>query len=366
MLEQTNIWDLQNLNYATKKQIIKSLGEQKDKDACYSLIEFLYDDHKPIQELAMSTLTSIDTKEVVECTLLLLHENDARVRTMAMEIIKEVAYDRISSLVPFLADPDEPMRVAIADLLGLLGNPCAVESLIESLKDTSPHVRSSALASLGRLADERAVGAIENLLKSEEESWVIFSCIKSLEKISGRESIRILLDLLKEKDEFILAATIESLGEIGTTETISHMLDAISHPTEGIIDERMNAAFLSILQREKATNPSRLAARMEGKIRSDLISFFKARIRSNASIWTRSRAIELLGELRAHESLDALASIIQDGHPMLQVAVAHALGTIGGDEAKKLLLQLSISLNTAIQTAAQESLGKLDRSHSEK
>ena len=240
-LEQISTWNLQNLNYATKKQIIKGLEEQRDEDACYSLIEFLRDDHKPIQELAMDTLTRIGTAEVMGGLLPLLHENDARVKNMAMEVIREIAYDRISLLIPFLDDPRESMRTAIADLLGLIENPGAVEPLIASLKDTSPHVRSSALAGLGRLADERAIEAIEELLQTEHESWVVFSCIKSLERIGGKRAVRILLELLKKDNEFILAAAIESLGEIGNMQIIPSILDTISH----LCDSHLSGSYLS-------------------------------------------------------------------------------------------------------------------------
>ena len=361
MLEQMNTWNFQNLNhlnYATKKQIIKGLEEQRDEDACYSLIEFLYDDHKPIQELAMDSLTRIGTTEVMGGLLPLLHENDTRVRNMAMEVIREIAYDRISLLIPLIEDSHESTRTAIADLLGLIGNPDAVEPLIASLKDTSPHVRSSALASLGKLADERAVGAIEKLLQTESESWVIFSCIKSLERIGGKSATLILLELVKKDDEFILAAAIESLGEIGNTEIIPPILNAISHLSGSII-ERMNRAFISILQRNGTANFSNQTAQLSKQSRNDLVSFFSSCAGSNIDIWDRIRAIEILGELKEKESLDALARVVQNGPPMLQSAAARTVGNIGGDAARRLLLQLSASPDSNTRTTAQEFLRKL-------
>jgi HEAT repeat protein len=392
-LEQINTWNRQNLNYVTKKQIIKSLEAQRDKEACYSLIEFLYDEHKPIQELAMDTLIRIGTKEVMEGLLPLLQQNDARLRSMAMEVLREIAYDHITLLIPFLDDSHESMRTAIADLLGLVENPGAVEPLIASLKDSSPQVRSSALASLGRLADERAVLAIEKLLQTEKESWVVFSCVKSLERIGGKSTIRILLELLNKDDEFILAAAIESLGEIGSIEIIPSILDTIcrlcgSHPSgshlsdsnlsgsnlsssylagsnlagsnlAGSIIERMNRALISILHRDGAGNLSKLTAQLSKRSRDNLVSFFNLCTASNIDIRARVHAIELLGELKAQESLDALTSVVQDAPPMLQSAAARTLGNIGGDTARRLLLQLAASPDSTTRTAAQESRRKL-------
>jgi len=309
MLEQFNERGFQDLNYATKKQIIQGLEEHGGEDACYSLIEFLYEDQKPVRELAMNSLTRIGTTEVIGGLLPLLHENDAEVRSMAMEVIREIAYDRISLLVPFLEYPYEPTRIAIADLLGLIGNPDAVKPLISSLEDMSPHVRSSALASLGKLADERAVGAIEKLLETEHESWVIFSCIKSLEKIGGKRAIQILLELLGKDDEFILAAAIESLGEIGNIRTIPLILNAVSSPS-GSIRERMSRAFISILQRDGEGTLSRQIGQLSKQCRNDLVSFFSSCAMDDTDTWTRVRAVEILGELKAEESLHGLARIL--------------------------------------------------------
>ncbi len=351
MLDQMNEIDSKNLNFAAKKQVIKSFRAQEDKVACKSIIEFLYDENKSIQEFAMDALIQIGNKEVIESLLPLLQNNDVKFRNTAMEIIREIAFDKIFLLTPLLHDSSEPIRIYVADLLGLVGNIEAINPLISCLQDPSANVRSSAVAGLGKISNEKAIEAIEKLMEKEEELWVIFSAIKSLEHIGGKKSIQILIKFLEQENEFILSAAIESLGEIGDMETIHSILKKMPSPSENII-ERINAAFMSIVQRQNCSIPE--------EYWTDLISFFILCAKSQVNIWTRFRAIEFLGKLQTKESLPTLAEIAQNAPPMLKIAAARAMGNIGGQESKKILTLFTKSDDPNIKEVAEESLKRLD------
>ncbi|MGA1874052.1 MAG: HEAT repeat domain-containing protein [bacterium] len=241
----------QNLNHAAKRHIIKSLKEQGDTYyACYSIAEFLYDEDGLIRELARDSLVQIGNQEVIENVLPLLQGDEATARSLAMEVLKEIAYDNISLLVPLLHDPSESLRMYIADLLGLIGNCKAVDPLLLALQDSSARVRSSAVASLGKLADEKAIETIEKLLQTEKDLWVIFSSIKALESIGGPKATQLLVDLLSREDEFIQAAALDSLGEIGTLETINLIFHNLSSSSESVL-KRASTTLIAILEREK-------------------------------------------------------------------------------------------------------------------
>lgn len=345
------------LDYEAKKKLIEDFGTQTDTLACASLVNFLLDENKSIQELAMNALIRIGNQGVIHHLLPLLDNKEARIRNMAMEIIREIAYDHIALLTPLLKDDREPIRIYLADLLGLIGNPTAIPPLIQCLEDPSTNVRSSAMASLGRLAGEKdtiVTESIEKLLKTEQELWVVFSSIKTLESIGGIRAITPLLNILSSEDEFILSAAIDSLGEIGNLGTISPLLSHFIHPSEAII-ERLNASLMSILKRETVCGKA-----INEKIQADLISFFSLCAGNRkVNTWTRFRAIELLGKLKAGGCLKTLAEIVSDAPPMLQIASAKAMGDIGGVEAEKLLSWLVKSEDPNIKNVAQESLARI-------
>jgi HEAT repeat protein len=291
MLGEMKEIGLQNLNYAAKRHIIKSLKEQRDTYyACYSIAEFLHDDDGFIRELARDSLVQIGNQEVIKNVLPLLQGDEAATRSLAMEVLREIAYDNISVLVPLLHDPSESLRMYIADLLGLIGNHKAVDPLLLSLQDSSARVRSSAAASLGKLADGKAIQAIEKLLQTEKDLCVIFSSIKALESIGGPRAIQLLVDLLSRKDEFIQAAALDSLGEIGKVDTINLILHNLSSPSERVL-ERASTALIAILEREGEATLSE-----EGRNR--FISLLTSCVQSDINLWTRLRATEALGKLR--------------------------------------------------------------------
>jgi len=57
------------------------------------------------------------------------------------------------------------MRQAIAEALGKIGDPRAVEPLIAQLKDREPGPRLAAVRALGQIGDDRAVDALKNVLE---------------------------------------------------------------------------------------------------------------------------------------------------------------------------------------------------------
>lgn len=93
--------------------------------------------------------------------------------------------DKIDDLVnAMLTDPSHKVRAQAAIVLGQLGNPRAVQPLIEALRDPADTVRGTAAASLGRLGDKRAVAALQKL-KTDASTFVRQSVAKSLGELAG-------------------------------------------------------------------------------------------------------------------------------------------------------------------------------------
>lgn len=82
-----------------------------------------------------------------------------------------------------LTDPGFKVRVQAALILGKLGNPRAVPSLIEALKDENDLVRGTAAASLGKLGDRRAVEALTRQ-RGDASSFVRAAVDKALETLT--------------------------------------------------------------------------------------------------------------------------------------------------------------------------------------
>jgi HEAT repeat protein len=77
--------------------------------------------------------------------------------------------ERLAYFIRKLMDDDEINRWKAAEALGRLGDPGAVEPLIDALWDDDPRVRLKAAWALGQIGDSRAVPPLKRLYRMEKE-----------------------------------------------------------------------------------------------------------------------------------------------------------------------------------------------------
>ena len=87
-------------------------------------------------------------------------------------------------------DPNYKVRVQAALVLGKLGDPTAVPSLIKALADQNSTVRGIAASALGQLGDGSASEPLRDLIKRENEGFVRSQAAKALATLSGGGAAR--------------------------------------------------------------------------------------------------------------------------------------------------------------------------------
>ncbi|HVP96787.1 HEAT repeat domain-containing protein [Methanoregula sp.] len=87
-------------------------------------------------------------------------------------------------MIERLLDDNEGTRWQAAESLGRLGDPGAVQPLIDTLWDDDARVRLKAAWALGMLGDPRALAPLQKLYRIERED--------------ARETIREAMDMIKE------------------------------------------------------------------------------------------------------------------------------------------------------------------------
>jgi HEAT repeat protein len=68
-----------------------------------------------------------------------------------------------------LADDNEGNRWKAAEMLGRIGDPVAVDPLIDTLWDDDSRVRLKAAWALGQIGDQRAIHPLQRLYRMENE-----------------------------------------------------------------------------------------------------------------------------------------------------------------------------------------------------
>lgn len=198
-------------------------GENNCVEAVEVLAELLQANHLGIQEAADSSLRKIGGKETVRAVLPLLRSDDAPVRNLSMDILREVGSQDMPSLIELIHDDDPDIRIFVADILGSTTNVLAVEPLCEALlKDPEVNVRYQAAVSLGELGKPEAAPCLNKAM--EDEEWVQYSVIEALTKIGHSSSVDALVRALDGASDLVASMIIDSLGEMGNVKAVTMLL----------------------------------------------------------------------------------------------------------------------------------------------
>lgn len=172
-----------------------------------------------VQEAVEYALRKLRGKKTVQGMIPLLRSDDAPIRNIAMDILREIGSDDIASLQSLMRDNDADIRIFISDILGHSGSRLAVPLLSDALlKDPEVNVRYQAAVSLGTLAFPEAVHALGQAMHDEE--WVQFSVVEALTKIRADSTINALVQSLSSCSDLVASIIIDALGEIGNIKAV--------------------------------------------------------------------------------------------------------------------------------------------------
>jgi HEAT repeat protein len=209
------------------KEIVREGAFRAGEDNCVEavglLAELLQTNHLGVQEAADSSLRKIGGRETVQAVLPLLRSEEAPVRNLSMDILREVGSQDMPSLVALIHDNDPDIRIFMADILGSTDNLLAVEPLCEALlRDPEVNVRYQAAVSLGELGMAEAAQCLNKAM--EDEEWVQYAVIEALTKIGHASSVGALIKALDHASDLVASMIIDSLGELGDIKAVTMLL----------------------------------------------------------------------------------------------------------------------------------------------
>lgn len=244
---------INSLKYAQgkefKKNIIKTLGKIKDPASLYLVMQALYDSFSVVRNAAIDAIVAMGDEKTVDKLIEILSVNRAsidnlldeaqnhpfehvRIRAIralgelrdsrAVEVLKKILKEEENHII--VEEVENALakiglgawrRRAAITALGRLGNPKALEPLIERLKDYNRDVRIDAVKALGSLKDKRAVEPILECLSHEDyvlrkESAVVLGIIGA-----GNPKVTdALIERLRDEKAEVRAEAAKALGRL--------------------------------------------------------------------------------------------------------------------------------------------------------
>jgi HEAT repeat protein len=94
----------------------------------------------------------------------------------------------IAELTEQLGNKDSGIRRSAAEMLGLMADETAIDTLVPVLKDNNRFVRQEAVLALGKIGGSRSVEYLTQALSIESDEFVIDFIKKALERLQSKES----------------------------------------------------------------------------------------------------------------------------------------------------------------------------------
>ena len=210
-----------------------SAGDQGMQDAVPMLCEHIKSPSVGVQEAAEYALRKIRGPQVVIALLPLLRSDEAPVRNVAMDILREIGSDSIESIQPYMQCEDADLRIFVADILGYCRTHQACLLLCRALlKDPEVNVRYQAAVSLGTQAFPEAVNSLCQAMHDEE--WVQFAVVDALAKIKDYSAVSALVKLLNQASPLVSSAIVDALGDMGDVKSIPLLFSSLENVREAL------------------------------------------------------------------------------------------------------------------------------------
>ena len=260
-----------------RRSAVLALGRIGDSSATAALVNTLDDEALAID--AANALAQIGDPKAVDGLLNLIGNDDASIRQASVNALNSVIPPLMSErIIPLLHDPDPNVRESAVKIAGYFGYPDSAGALLELSRDSNERVRCAAIEHLPYVEDERAFDLLVHAIRAETPS--------------------------------VRAAAARALGTMDAPEAVPPLI-------EGLSDD---------------------------------------------DVWVRYFSARALGRRRSEESIEALNRVIEkEKFNHVRIAALDSLGQIGGPRIAVLVARLIADDDPDVAHAAQVALGKVQR-----
>lgn len=330
------------------REAAQDAGDLGCREAVAGLITLLQNPNLGVQEAADLALRQLGGTGTVHGLCPLLRTEDAQVRNLAMDILREVGNQDIRTILALLGDDDVDIRIFAADILGSTGNILAVPNLCQSLlHDPEINVRYQAAVSLGSLAFPEAVQCLNQALGDEE--WVQFSVIEALLKIRDESSVDALIRTMPGATDLVASMIVDALGALGNLKSIPLLLKHLDTSPWAL----RNKIVKAVVQIMGGRTLNLLPALEQANFKQYLLSALK-----DEDEEIQDTAISGLASLRIHEAVGPVINLAakldpdSEAHQDRLETIAAALAEIGAIEPfRQTLLDANApALDVAVKT----------------
>jgi len=210
-----------------RAEITKAIGKARIPETRSLILVAAKDKAGTVRRAAASALGQLGQSEGIETLVPMLDDADGQTAKAAAEALKKLGWKppNIKMNVKYL------LAAGKEDDIVALGAP-AVPLLMESLQHASENTVATAIGSLGKMGEKRAVEALITSLVGTK-SRVRVRSAEALGNIGDRRATVPLMACLKERSSSLRTAAAEALGKIKDVKAVDALIDALEDKNKG-------------------------------------------------------------------------------------------------------------------------------------
>ncbi len=243
-----------------RRSAVVALGRIGHSSATPALVNTLSEESLAID--AANALARIGDPRAVNSLLNLIGDDDASIRQAAVSALNSLALPSMSErIIPLLADSDPNVRESAAKIAGYFGYPEAASALVDLSNDPNERVRCAVIEHLPFIEDERVLAVLVHALRGETPN-VRAAAARALGTMDAPEVVPELIEALSDDDAWVRYFSARALGR-------RRSLSSVVALEKVIEKEQFNHVRIAALDSLGQIGGQRVAGVAEGLLRDD-------------------------------------------------------------------------------------------------
>ena len=299
----------------------------------------------------------------------LLSHPDNSVRTAALQALGVMrATDQADAVERLLADPVVGVRGSAARALGEMGAVDRTAAVAKLLNDPGAYARSSAADSLGLLKARDRAGEIAKLL-GDRDPMVRRSAVQALGAIKAPDQMIELVRKLHDPDLLVRSFAVRALGAMPSSLESAQVAKLLADPDPvvrvaaiqalGAMRARDYAAQVAAGLNDSSPAIRSFAAQALGAMQANNRVADLVRLLNDPNSGARSGAATALAELQAANQVPNLVKLLRDPDAATRIAAANALARIQAGDHAALVATLLEDPDDNARASAARALGAM-------
>lgn len=291
----------------SKPALIDVLKVHKKNLSVHDLLRRAYELEPKEKAALFAIIEDIVTEEMVPDLIARMGGKDPAVKIHLIRLLSRFKRREISHAFEMqLSDTNKMVRSAALVALGDRGDAVNIEKVARLLRDPDLEVQGKAVDVIVKIRHPETVKYLVEALKDESE-YTRRSAVEVLNEICDPDSVKDLLAAIKDDDWWVRARAGDALAEIGGPKVINSVLELIKDKDEDI--RRTAIEILNATKDESAVD-----------------TLIKAT--DDADWWVRERAIDALAQIGSKKAIPKLLSMLGT-NAKTDTIIVRALGKIG-------------------------------------